>query len=141
MPAAASGEKIDVLTPGPEGKELPVSIQADIEETRWVFDKTEQSGSGVYLASLGSSPSETIPFAVNVNTDGGRPNSESNLVKADPDEIPEGFTVQTTWQNLDAEPASEISRRSGLQHWLLIGALLLALVEMILAWHFSRGTA
>lgn len=141
IPPTASGAPVKILSPGPDSRELPVTVKADLDETRWTFDKTDQYSSGIYLAQLGTSPPQAIPFAVNIDTSAGRENSESNLIKADVDELPDAFQVQTTWQNLDAAPANDISRRSGLQRWLLYGAVSLALFEMLLAWRFGRGAS
>jgi hypothetical protein len=138
VPPTTSAAAVKVRSPGAENRELPVSVKADLDDTRWSFDKTEQYGSGIYLAHWGTSPPQSIPFAVNLETSAGRENSESNLLKADIDELPSAFQVQTTWQNLDAAPAGDIGRRSGLQRWLLYGAISLALVEMLLAWRFGR---
>ena len=139
LPPTASSSSVKVLSPGPDSRELPVSLKTGLDETRWSFEKTDQFGVGVYLAQVDGSPPESIPFAVNLDTSAGRDESESNLVKADASELADVFQVQTSWQNLDAAPAADIGRRGGLQRWMLYGALALALFEMLLAWRFGRG--
>jgi hypothetical protein len=140
VPAAAS-TTITMQPPGQDAPPLPVSIRSGVDDTRWTFDKTELHGAGIYQASFGTANERRAPFAVNVNTGDGGDASESNLQKAEPDELPRQLLVQTDWQDLDNRPVGEISRPSGIQRWLLYAALAVALVEMALAWRFGKGVA
>jgi hypothetical protein len=78
---------------------------------------------------------------VNVNT------SESDLTKLElaelrGDEVWPGidFDYETNWQNLDAQPSGEISRRATFHRWLLYSVLSLLFVESVLAWRFGHRT-
>jgi hypothetical protein len=107
---------------------------AAADDSQWAFAATDESG--VYRAQL-ESQSAAIPsaevFAVNVDT------AESDLSKAELDELPREFTVKTEWQNLDDRPTPQIGRRNELHRSLLYAALALVLFEPCLAWLFGRG--
>ena len=130
LPIAAVDAPIRLETPG--GEQHTARAESQIDHAQWSFAPTDESG--VYTAKLGAPLSTTELFAVNVNT------AESDLTKADADELPPDFTVQTEWQNLDQQSTAQISRRSGLHEWLLYAVLALLLAEVYLAWRFGRGT-
>lgn len=130
LPITAVDTPIAVVTP--DGQRSTIRAASEGDHARWVLPTSDASG--VYQIEFGSPVSETLPYAVNLDT------MESDLTKADPSDLLSSFSVQTEWQNLDAQPATQIRRRAGLHQWLLYSALALLLAEVYLAWRFGRGT-
>jgi Mg-chelatase subunit ChlD len=131
LPSAAAGASVTVTDP--EGGSRPVSVVSDLDSARWSLPVSDFSG--IYTAEQTTDEASRQVFAVNVDT------SESDLSKADPDEIPEAFVIRTDWQDLNEQPTGQISLNQGLHRYLLYAALILVLMETILAWRFGRGQA
>ncbi|MGE0609951.1 MAG: BatA domain-containing protein [Pirellulales bacterium] len=125
---------IDILTP--DGQTEPARAVNDGEGGRWSFSETFLSGP--YAARLGSPFSSAELFAVNVDT------AESDLAKLELDELKADvwpdidFGYSTVWQDVDAEPSTDIARRGSLSRAFLYPVLLLLLLEPVLAWWFGR---
>ena len=128
VPNTAQGIVLTLKTP--DGSKQPLRVKSEVDQMRWNF--TDTSTSGIYRAEFDEPLSTSDPYAVNVDT------SESDLTKADVDDLPSEFVVQTEWQNLDARPTADISGHSGLNRVLLYAALALLLMETFLAWLFGR---
>ena len=130
LPTSESASSREVSTP--DGRVEHVRVEATGAEARWTFTATDQSG--IYATASSDPTATTEYFAVNVDA------AESDLAKADPQELPQQFVTRTDWRNLDESPTGEISRRSGIHKWLLYTVLALLLFETYLAWRFGRGT-
>ena len=129
LPSLATTRSLAVSTP--DGRAEQVRVETSGSEARWTFSSTDQSG--IYAATTDGPTATTEYFAVNVDT------AESDLAKAEPEELPKEFVTRTHWQDLDERPTGEISARSGIHKGLLYGTLVLLLVETFLAWWFGRG--
>ena len=120
----------------PDGRREDVRPRTEEGSSTWSYSDTTTSG--VYLAQFGPPISRSDAFAVNVDP------VESDLARISPEELRDQvwrevpFVHQTTWQNLDDQPARRIGRPSGLPKALLYALLALLFVETFLAWRFGH---
>lgn len=120
----------------PTGESEPARLTVTGDTSHWLLADTMQSG--IYSADYGPPISRRDTFAVNVDPQQG------DLAKLEADELRDqvwsgvNFVHRTTWQDLDQEPTTEISRRGGLHRWLLFGVLGLLFAETFLAWQFGH---
>jgi outer membrane protein assembly factor BamB len=123
----STGDRLEITRP--DGRNAAVSIRALAGETSWSYSDADLSG----IYSLHGQPNdERRPFAVNVDT------TESDLAKADLQQLPAGITVRDTWQHAEGEAANILSHSDWSGH-LLWAALALLFVESFMAWQFGRG--
>lgn len=134
-----SAEPLERPTPGatklqmkrPDGRTSPISIQSTPTGSEWTYNDTDVSG----IYSLEGLPEgQTQQFAVNVNT------AESNLEKADAQQLPPELVVRSTWQDTTSAKTADLLTQSSWNQSLLWGALALLFAESLMAWHFGRGT-
>lgn len=134
----AFGELLDAIAAkGPVTLTLPDSRREELrtttdqDGTHWLFGDTLISG--LYRVDFGSPGGDREElFAVNVDT------QESNLSRADPSELPHGFTFTTNRHDLDEPDAGVVGRRGGWHKPLLYCVLGLLFGETFLAWRFGN---
>lgn len=116
----------------PDGRTALISIQSTPAGAEWTYSDT--SVSGIYSLE-GLPEGQTQLFAVNVDT------AESNLEKADAQQLPPELVVRSTWQDTTAAKTADVLTQSSWNQSLLWGVLALLFAESFMAWHFGRGTA
>jgi hypothetical protein len=120
----------------PSGRSETMRLRAVDDLSVWNFDGTTRSG--VYAAQFGPPLNRTDRYAVNVDT------AESDLTPLSPDQVREElwseipFVHQTTWRNLETQPAAAVARPSDLAKDVLYVVLVLLLVESYLARRFGH---
>lgn len=127
----SGGAKGPVTLTLPDGRREELRTTTDQDGTRWAFGDT--LASGVYRVDFGS-PGDNREelFAVNVDT------QESNLSRADPAELPHGFTFTANRHDFDEPDTTVVGRRGGLHKPLLYCVLGLLFGETLLAWRFGN---
>ena len=128
LPAAQSSGN------GGETRPIALTLQNDPQRpgwSRWTID--ESAHSGFTRVSPAESESSTL-FAVNVET------SESDLTPWSPVEWPAGWqAISADGDELRTTVGSPTT--SGIQSALLIGVMVLAVLESLIAWRLGRQTA
>ncbi len=132
----------------------PAKVRLGGADGQGVFRWTDADLAGVYRLLVGNQPQEYL-FAVNVPTSSGdqRP-SESDLARVTRDRLQGAFPAwdfQTVTdlrdvRHPDAPATSEgeaVRSNVGpaVAHWFLLGALVLLIAEVLLAWFFGHHTA
>jgi hypothetical protein len=116
----------------PDGRTDPVSLHSSAAVWEWSYDATEISG----IYSLrGLPPGELQQFAVNVDT------RESDLAKAEPQQLPPQLTVRDAWLQRASDGVRTHLSSASWDRSLLWIALALLFVESFMAWQFGRGAA
>ncbi len=116
----------------PDGQTASVSVNATPTGREWSYDDTNVSG--IYTLR-GLPQGRSQQFAVNVDT------TESDLAKADAEQLPPELTVRSTWQDAANDRPADLLAQSSWNQSLLWGTLLLLFTESFLAWQFGRGAA
>ena len=123
----------------PTGERRVVRLESQDGGYAWHYTETDTSG--LYVAEAGPPVSRRELYAVNVDT------AESDLTKVTAEQLRDdiwpgaAFAHQTTWQDFNEAPTTDVSRRESLHRWLLYGALGLLLLETLLAWRFGSRMA
>jgi hypothetical protein len=146
--ARGGGQEVVLRTPDNRKEEFRTESQEEASLLRW----TETDQSGLYIARIGSDAQEHI-FAVNPPAATEEQlASESNLARIGAEELHQAYPewgLQVVTELRDATHArvgdgnAEYDRPLGpiVAHWLLLAALVLILVEVVLAWHFGHYSA
>lgn len=135
LAASAAGAAITLRGPDGRGRELRPRTEGD--QTFWTFSDT--LASGLYTAEYSAPAAGRESYAVNVDT-----RLESDLTKLSPEELREEvwsgipFVHQTTWENVDQQPAARLTQASPMPVGLLYAALVLLFVETVIAWRFGH---
>lgn len=133
---SADAADVPLVVQRPDGRREPVRPRTLSGFSSWSYADTGLSG--VYIAEFGPPISRSDAFAVNVDT------VESDLTRISPEDLRDQvwpgvpFIHQTTWQDLEEEPAGRISRPNALPKALLYAVLAMLLVETLLAWRFGH---
>ena len=118
---------ITIKTPRKRQAEDSLRIDSASGDDRWSYTDTELSG--VYVASQSGPPPWQVPFAVNIDT------SESDLTTIDPVDLPQGLSMQASSGATSVASGVTVAPPVFPGYLaLLCGALVLAFVEVALAW-------
>jgi hypothetical protein len=124
--ASSASADISIAVQTPDGRMEQVRLAAEGDETRWSFADTWASG--LYQAEFPQAGSLNQLFGVNVDT------AESDLTKVALEDLPPELTPRTEWQDLGEPSDLALGLRGSLHRPLLYAALVLLLVESVLAW-------
>jgi len=127
LPTAAASAAL--VLQNPDGRKEQIRVAARGESNRWSYADTWQSG--IYRAEMPSAASQSRLYAVNINP------TESALTKIDPTTLPEQLTVVPALEGPQQQPATQLGTRSTESQFFLYLALILLLVETLLAWWFG----
>lgn len=147
------GREATFILPGDRRETIDTLDREDFSVLRWV--KTDQSG--LYRATVGDSKREHA-FAVNVPTETpSQTSSESDPIRITRDMLKSLYPTwdfQIVQKPEDARPAKRSTLETegqpekqftelgtAVAHWLLLAALILIILEVILAWIFGHYSA
>jgi hypothetical protein len=116
---------------GPPQKLYEGAYNLDKNAGRWIYDDTTLAG--VYRLRIKTPVEQQAQFAVNVDT------AESNLARADDEELPEGVVVLKSGEEIASDSALDTAAHDDPAHAALLYAVLgLLLAESLLAWRISH---
>lgn len=129
---ATSDGRLFITTPIGPVESIPPSSEADAG--RWSFDDIDFSG--IYKVRAGSPTAAEQKFAVNIDT------RESDLQRVHPEDLPEGFTIRSTWQETSVVASVDLPARSFAMHRMFLYIVLgLLFTEVFLAWWIGHRSA
>ncbi len=124
--------RIYVTTPSGPVEKIPPATESDAG--RWSFGETDFSG--IYTVRAGAENAAPQLFAVNVNT------RESDLEKLHPEDLPEGFTMRSEWQDVETMQSVDLPSPTLTLHKTLLYIVLgLLFTEIGLAWWIGHRSA
>lgn len=142
-PIGAARIGIPLVVRAPNGAIQPVRGDRSSNPPRWTYDATGESGVYRLEENRAERTATTDPVASGLTVKEAisvNPNTvESDLTKAEEEELVDSFLVQSDWQSLDRQVSPTISRRTGLHRLLLYLALGLVFLETSLAWKFGQS--
>lgn len=149
LPPGTSGLEVELVLPDGRKESFRTLARDEFGLLRW----TDTDVSGIYRATLGSHPREHL-FAVNVSSaTETQQASESDPQRTNRNELQSAFpawepqivtnprdVVRIREARAADTPAKPIASGLGksVAHWLLVVALLLLLIEVMLAWRFGH---
>lgn len=128
VPDGAFGQEARIERPDKQVD--AVSLSDSPGGLHWMYDQTDLSE--VYTVTVYNTVQK---FALNVDP------AESDLARIGQEELPPELHIQKDGQAAAASTARQSVQIAGLQHALLYMALLLALLDVGLAWSFRKGAA
>ncbi|MFV2068052.1 MAG: hypothetical protein ACC645_13850, partial [Pirellulales bacterium] len=130
LPLVPGRRPTQVTIRTPDNRLLRLPIESHGDDVSWSFRGT--TSSGFYRASYADADREDRSFAVNLFAEEGK------LTRIDPRQLPHGIQVVDGWRQLDRVTELPLSARRPLHRWLLGTALVLLLLDPLLALGLKR---
>jgi len=130
LPATPDPVPVRVTIRTPDDRQLSLPVQRHGDHATWSFSGT--TSSGIYRARYMEPDRGEHMFAVNLLAEEGK------LTRIDPRQLPHRFQVLDGWRPFDRASETPLPVRRPLDRWLLGGALVLAMLDPLLALCLKR---